>query len=216
MKKHSVFLIASISMSLVTGSVLADPGHHRKSRFMSFFDSNNDNIVTMDELNEAAKSRFSKMDTDGNGTVTMNEFRAYVDQRKEEQREARFKKLDTNSDGQISKDEYLSYKQQKAEQHFQAKDTNNDGLISQDEFGDRKHGAYCKKHGNKHGHYGGKHGHHKGARFFSKLDSNNDGQVTLEESQTAWTNWFKRIDANNDQVVTLDEVKNFRKSMWNK
>jgi hypothetical protein len=39
------------------------------------------------------------------------------------------------------------------------------------------------------------------------LDGNGDGQVTKEESETAWLNWFNRLDVNGDQVVTVEEIQ---------
>jgi hypothetical protein len=90
-------------------------------------------------------------------------------------------------------------------------DINNDGVVSKEEYFTRKSGY----RGDKHRHHGGDR-HHGGNRFFSRLDSNNDAQLTMEESLAAWTNWFKRIDTNNDQVVTDDEVKAFRNSIREK
>jgi Ca2+-binding EF-hand superfamily protein len=169
---------------------------------MEFFDSNKDNMVTISELNEASKLRYAKMDADANGIVTMDEFQAYLGDRKTQWREQRFATMDSNSDGQVSKEEYILYRQQRAEQRYQDMDADSDGMVSKDEYIARKRG-----------YRGGKHHRHGGNRFFSKLDSDNDMQLTMDESLAAWTNWFKRIDVNNDQVVTEDEVRAFRTSM---
>ena len=207
---YHTLIAATLSLSLVSAGALAGTGHYRdgKSKFMAFFDSNNDNIVTIEELNEASKKRFAKMDADGNGEVTHEEFKAYVSQRRKEHRQQRFANIDANNDGQVTKEEYVSYKTQKAERRFQRMDSDSDGLVNAEEFGNYKRGRY----GDKHRHHGGKHGHHGGKGFFSKLDKNSDGKITLDESLEAWTNWFKRIDANNDQVVTEEEVRNYRAS----
>lgn len=211
MKTYSRFTSIAIgacvlSLGLVSLSAVAG-GVKGKSKFMEFFDANQDGVVTMSELNEASKQRYAKMDADGNGAVTLEEFQAYLGDRKAQWREQRFAEMDGNGDNQISQQEYIQYKQQRAEQRYQEMDANKDGVVSKEEYLNRKRGHYGKGHGEKHGHHRG------GDRFFSRLDSNNDEQLTLEESLAAWTNWFKRIDANGDQVVTADEVQAFRQSM---
>ena len=208
MKTYSTILTLALAFSVIPLSTLAEPDHHhgKTGKFMAFFDSNQDGTVTIEELNEASKKRFQKMDADNNGVVTQDEFRAYVSQRKQERQQQHFSLVDSDSNGQISKEEYLLYQQQRAEKRFQDMDTNNDGVVNNSEFSTHKSARWVGK---------GKHDkgrHHHKNRFFSKLDSNNDQQITLEESLTAWTNWFKSIDINNDQIVTADEVKAYRSS----
>jgi hypothetical protein len=207
MKSATKLMIGMGLLTLVSMAALAD-GNRGQSKFMEFFDSNKDSMVTISELNEASKQRYAKMDADANGVVTMEEFQAYIGDRKAQWREQRFAAMDSNSDGQVSKEEYILYKQQRVEQRYQDMDADNDGMVSKEEYFNRKRGS----RGGKHSHHGGDH-HHGGNRFFSRLDSNNDAQLSVDESLAAWTNWFKRIDANNDQVVTEDEVKAFRNNI---
>jgi hypothetical protein len=189
-------------------------GHGGKGKFMSFFDSNDDGVVTMDEFNQSSAMRFDKMDTDHDNLVTQEEFRGYVGQRREEHRQQRFESIDSNKDGQLSKDEFSAHALQKAERRFTGMDANGDGLISSEEFATRKAG----KHGYGDRHHGKNHhqGHKKGRGFFSRLDTNKDGQLTKDESLAAWTAWFKRIDQNGDQVVSAEEVQNYRSGMHSK
>jgi Ca2+-binding EF-hand superfamily protein len=188
--------------------VLAGPGYGQggKGKFMSFFDSNEDGVVTMEEFKESSAARFDNMDADHNTTVTQDEFSGYVGQRREQHRQHRFESIDTNKDGQLSKDEFAAYSRQKALRRFAGMDSNSDGLISTEEYTTRKYG----KHGSHNGHH---HGHSRGHGFFNRLDTNKDGQLTRDESLAAWTTWFKRIDTNGDQVVTAEEVQNYRNNM---
>lgn len=212
MKIHSQLhfpgLMLTIGFILTTTVSVADSDMNItgkvQSRFMSYFDSNNDNIVSLDELNAASIKRFSTMDVDGNGRVTQEEFRTYIITRRTEHKYQTFINIDTNADTKVSKEEYIAYKTQMAEQRFQELDVNKDGVISQEEYGSGK-----RNHGKEHGLHG------KG-RLFSKLDKNNDGEITLDESLAAWTDWFNRIDNNHDQVVTLDEVQDFRSKYHDK
>ena len=144
--------LAALSVSAWAGSGKYSDG---KGRFMGFFDTNGDGVVTMDEFNAAAASRFDKMDADKNGVVTEEEFRAYIGQKRSERRERKFQIMDSNGDGQISMDEYISYKQKRAESKFQRMDTNNDGIVSKDEYDARK-SRWSGHH--KHGHHGGEQG----------------------------------------------------------
>jgi Ca2+-binding EF-hand superfamily protein len=212
--RYRNYLLGLISLSMISAVAVADPGHGRgaSGRFMMFFDANHDNMVTIEELNTAAKERFEKMDADGNGAVTMDEFQAYIRARKAEHQQKYFSNIDSNSDGNLSKEEFIQYREKMAEQRFQNLDANNDGMVSKDEFLAHKRGF----RGGKFAHRGkcGPHGHgHGGGRFFSRMDSNHDGQLSLDETLAAWTKWFNRIDANHDQVVTADEVKAFREKM---
>jgi Ca2+-binding EF-hand superfamily protein len=206
MKIHTAvaFLLVLGVVSLAAAAKPAGYGTG-KDRFMAFFDSNGDNLVTMDELKAASKTRFDKMDADASGAVTHEEFVAYVSERRQQRREQRFAFMDSNGDGQVSKDEYIAYKSQRAAQRFERMDANQDNMMSAQEYGEHKRGHHHRKHR----HHGGKDGRQG---FFYKLDANNDGELTLEESLAAWTNWFKRIDADNDQVVTAEEVKNYRRN----
>jgi Ca2+-binding EF-hand superfamily protein len=49
------------------------------------------------------------------------------------------------------------------------------------------------------------HGHHKG-HFFSKVDTNGDGQVTRVEAHAKVTEFFNEADKNKDKVVTREEA----------
>ncbi|HEY5603813.1 MAG TPA: EF-hand domain-containing protein [Gammaproteobacteria bacterium] len=199
----NLFMAGVVAFSV---PALADSGNYGdgKSRFMSFFDTNGDNVVTTDEFNDAVAKRFDVMDADKNGTVSREEFQSFVAKKRDERHDKKFMSMDSNNDDQVSREEYLSYKQTRAEERFQGMDTNNDGVISKEEFDARK----SQWHGhNYYGHHGD--GKDKG-KIFDKLDGNKDGQLTRQESVTAWTNWFKRLDANGDQQVTGEEVREFR------
>ncbi|NOX42734.1 MAG: hypothetical protein GXP19_03240 [Gammaproteobacteria bacterium] len=218
-----ILAVFFIQISL-TAVAIAGPGHvsanfgvnfgvNKGGKFMAFFDSNSDKIVTMDELKDASKKRFTKMDADGDNIVSADEFKIYVGKRRQERRQKGFQMADSDSDGQVSKEEYINHKKQKAERRFQQMDANSDGLVSREEFSAVTPWRYDGRHDGRHvGKSGvGKPGRHGGgARFFSRLDGNGDGYVTRDESVIAWSNWFKRIDANSDQVVIEEEVQQYR------
>jgi len=195
MNKYIATGSALLVLAMSTAPAMAGGG---KGRFMKHFDTNNDGSVNMAEFNAAAAERFKRMDSDANGILSKDEFRAHMRAKKDERKQKKFARMDTNGNGSVERDEFLAHKQAKAERKFTRMDKNGDGSVSKEEH------ASCKK---------GK--HHK-KRMFKRMDKDGDGQVSQSESLTAWSNWFKRIDANNDQVVTADEVKAFRNRIHGK
>lgn len=189
--KKSVFTTIIVASLLGSHAVLADMGGQGK--FMRFFDTNNDGIVTLDEFNESAGARFARMDANNDDKLTKEEFRGYIKQRKSENRAKMLERMDTNKDSAVTEDEYVAYKSEKAKLKFVHMDKNVDGALSAEEMQDH-----------------GKHKHGKGKRIFKRMDKDGDGQVTRDESYAAWSAWFARVDANGDMVVTTDEVNAYR------
>jgi len=197
MKKYLLLILVLVCSS----AVMAEAG---KNRFMRHFDTNNNGKVTQAEFDKAAAKKFKLMDANGDGKLTVDEFKAY-------KKAKHFARMDANKDGKVSKKEFTDFKIQKAERKFARKDKNNDGFIAKDEMVHKGHKAckHHKSHGKNldkhHGkHSGGPHGkramrgHHK----LMRMDENNDGVVTKGEKLKAMSNMFKKIDANGDKVVT--------------
>jgi len=196
MTRKPIFALTTLSVVLFSQLALAgSPGHHghKGGKFMRFFDSNNDGQVARAEFEKAAVDRFKRIDTDTSGTVTKEEFKAYVKQRRAKRRERKLGKIDTNGDGNVSKEEFVAYKTKKIERGFTRMDKNNDGQISKEEFTSHK-----RKH------------RKSPRKIFKRLDINGDGQITQAESLQKWGKWFDRLDANNDGTVTTVEIKNAR------
>lgn len=185
-------ITTAICMAILAGAASPAIAGSGKGRFMEFFDTNHDNVVTMAEFQAEAANRFKRMDTDKSGIVSKDEYRDYMRQRKEERKHNGFARMDQDANGMVTRDEYLAYKQQHAERRFTRMDKDGDGVVSKEEFE-----ACQKRKQNKH-------------RMFDRIDANHDGQLTEQESLTAWGDWFKRIDANHDQVVNMDEVDAYR------
>jgi len=197
MKKHTVTGAAILVLGMTSVTVQAGQGHG-KGRFMKFFDTNKDGVVNMAEFETAAAKRFERMDADGSGELSREEFREHIRNRRHERKQKHFERMDTNGNGSVERAEFFAHKQARAERKFARMDKNGDGSVSKQEH------STCKK---------GK--HHK-KRMFKRMDGDGNGQVSRAESLAAWTNWFKRIDANSDQVVSADEVKGYRNRIHGK
>jgi len=188
-------LTSAILLATLITSPLVSAHGDGNSRFMRFFDSNNDGIVTQEEFQAAMRNRFQRMDTDHDGTVSRQEFAAYLKQRRQEHKQARIEAMDQNKDGQVSKSEFLAYQAKKAEQRFAKLDRNQDGVLGADELD----------------HLGWRgHRRHNGQGLFKRLDSNGDGVISAEENSNAAAAWFSKLDSNGDKQISADELKAFR------
>jgi len=202
MNKISITSILVTGLVIFSGVSLADSGHHGKGRFLALFDTNGDGVVTTDEFKAAAAERFKTMDSDSSGGVTQEEFDNYLAEKREKWNTVRFQNIDTDGDGNISEAEYLESKKQRAQKRFQQMDKDGNGIISQNEFMESRH-------------TGKKYGMHGKGKIFAKLDRDSNGEITESESLAAWTEWFTKIDLNGDKVVTSDEVREFRMNNLN-
>ena len=114
----------------------------------------NQHYGRMDEM------MFSKLDTNGDGVISREEFNAYNDKH--------FKELDTNKDGKLTLDELQGgYSQHTAhadgrthlDERFDAADTNHDGSL------DREEAKAMPML----------------SQYFDEVDANKDGKVTRQE-----------------------------------
>jgi hypothetical protein len=117
---------ASILIGVTSLSALA-LAHGGKAKM----DTNGDGKVTLAEAQAAGKQRFERMDKNKNGVVSKDEIPG---------RGERFlAKADANKDGQLT----LAEAQAHTQAWFQKKDANKDGVLTGDEF--RHHRGHHRK-----------------------------------------------------------------------
>lgn len=96
-------------------------------------DTNGDGKITQDEFKAGRDARFAAMDQNGDGKVTLQEFQAAAKPGKQSPQGPRmqqmFQRADTNGDGVITRDEF----DQKADLQFKRLDVNGDGVVTRDE-----------------------------------------------------------------------------------
>jgi Ca2+-binding EF-hand superfamily protein len=175
--------IAAASMVAITGAAYAH-NHDDPAKPM-----------TRAEVQAKVKTHFDKFDASKDGVVTRAEFDAARAQMREEwqakavQRQGeRFTMLDANKDGQIGRAEFDADHQARAA----------------DRAGDRKGGE------KRWGHHGGKGmgmGMGMGMGWFERIDTDNDGRVTLADASKKALEMFDKADANRDGTVTPEERK---------
>ena len=154
--------------------------------------------MTRAEVEAKVKERFTMIDANKDGAITVEEVKAHKEARHKQRADAHFKMMDGNGDGSISRAEFDAG-------HAAMRDGMTGGK------GDRGHGPMM----------GG--GHHgmamkMGERMFEKADANKDGKVTLAEASSAALAHFDKADADKNGTVTSQERMNYWKSQkgdWN-
>ena len=68
--------------------------------------------VKRESFDRALTAMFRESDTDGDGMITVAEFRAAIDERRNRAIRARFDRLDSNRDGSLSFDEFAGWQRQ--------------------------------------------------------------------------------------------------------
>ena len=120
MKNTSVAI--SLGLLIFSSSIaFARPPHINK------FDA--DGNVTRGELESASASRAQKIDTNGDGIITLDELQRGKESRKAERMQRHLTEADTNGDGQVGVDEFSAQHVQRIMRH----DNDGDGVISESE-----------------------------------------------------------------------------------
>ncbi len=131
----------------------------------------------------AAPNTFKKIDKNGDGKITTDEYKAYwLDI---------YGVIDTNKDGKISEDEMKA----RAAKRVAEIDKNKDGGLTKDEFITlpKPAGKAPEKAG-------------AGVTRFAQADVNADGSITLEEYYFIMSDRFDKADKNKDGKIDKDEA----------
>ena len=151
-KSRSVFVLASVVVALVSSVALAergpkgggpDEGGAMLLQRFDEVDANKDGLLTEAEMQAFRAARFAAADTDGNGSLSVEELSVMQMQQMQDraaQRSAKLlKRLDANGDGQLSAEEMAKMersgkgKSGKGKAMFERADADGDGMISKAE-----------------------------------------------------------------------------------
>lgn len=92
-------------------------------------DADGDGALSFDEFTSNSESRVERMDTNGDGAITKDEFVTFRGERAFERRGRAFERLDTNDDGEITRDE----REQHQRTRFEKIDADGNGTLSREE-----------------------------------------------------------------------------------
>ncbi len=151
-KQVSALVIAAL-LATTAGAAFAQDTASREDRRAAMFaelDTNGDGTVSAEEF-EARADRFARADTNGDGLLTAAEIAAAGEERAAQRAERMIARLDSNGDGALSEDEISSRRD--PARMFERLDANDDGTVSAEEFAEARMGGNGGKRG---GLFGGK------------------------------------------------------------
>jgi Ca2+-binding EF-hand superfamily protein len=166
--------------------------------------------MTKADFDAKTRSKFARLDTNGDGVVDKAEVEARVSDRMARRMRGkrgiwmarRFRRFDADGDGKITKAEIEAL----ISKRFARMDLDGDGKITDADLPpmmrDRNILSGEGQFGRGHRH--GRRGHRRGRRMMRHLigaDANKDGAVTLQELQDRAGKRFARFDRNNDGVI---------------
>jgi len=94
-------------------------------------------VISRSEFDTARTKTFTERDSNGDGFMTLAEFKAGLPMIVQRRAESRFNEMDTNQDGKVSRSEHEA----SGDSLFKRLDTNGDGRLTKDEqprFGNGK------------------------------------------------------------------------------
>lgn len=150
-------------------------------------DADGNGKVTRDEARDYADEKFKALDKNGDKVLDEEEIAAEVNEKLEETAKARLALLDRNHDGKVSREEMPP----PLLPRFEKLDTNSDGFVSIEDMRERRAREPASS----------------AMSPLTQLDQDGDGKVSLGEYTFARIDWFARADHNQDGEVTLEEAE---------
>ncbi|MEM1072947.1 MAG: calcium-binding protein [Pseudomonadota bacterium] len=135
--------VAICAVTLVAGAVFAQPNKDRAPVTFEELDANNDGQVTRAEIDTHRADRIARADTDGDGSVSLEELQRRADERSKARAERLMERLDTDKNGVLSSDELTGG--DRAGRMFERLDKDDSGSISAEEFAQARKGAQKRR-----------------------------------------------------------------------
>lgn len=176
-------LAAALAISVAAPAMAAQgKGHDRGpriERLMERFDADRNGAVSLDEVSAHRLAMFESADTDSSGALSEDELKAFGEMRREMRQQNR--------------------EERRAERQ-------------------EKWGGKMGKHGDRDGRMAGKHdgkgwrgegrgerGDHRGGPRLERLDTDNNGEISLEEFAAVDAKLFERFDRNGDKKIDITD-----------
>jgi len=193
-------------------------GDHRAERLFERFDVNEDGVITAAEIEEIRTQNFTSADADGNGEVSLEEFKAAFLERSNDRMVRAFQFLDRDGDGTVTQEEI----DQVANRMFNRLDRDGNGTVErvrgprgpqagEDDDGRGPSGQQAER--GERGERGGRHGPRgphmgrggPGHMFLGLFDDDGDGKVTREDFDAKRAELFALADTGGSGSFTLED-----------
>ena len=143
MKKTSLTLLSAVCLAALTVPVLAagpqamrgHAAHGGGSNLLETFDANNDGQLTQAEIDGFRAERLAKFDTDGNGTLSLQEYEALWHDAYRERMVDEFQRHDDDGNSIVTTEEFSD----PFANMVTRMDRNDDGILSGEELNPRRH-----------------------------------------------------------------------------
>jgi Ca2+-binding EF-hand superfamily protein len=171
-------------------------------------DWNGDGKITLEEYVASERDRFEQMDRDGTGVISCGSSRGRA-----EYGDAAAPSRRSSSSGRGG-----GFGSRGRSGLCYTYDTNKDGQVTRAEFDkltQQQFGAFAKGgslNGEQYYQLLAAQSRAISARVFERLDRDHDGKLTLAEFAASQEKLFTRLDKNNDGVITEDELQSSRRS----
>lgn len=182
-------------------------GKQRAERLFERFDTDGDGVITQTEIEEVRAQDFAAADADGNGEISLEEFKASFMERSNDRMVRAFQFMDSNGDGTVTQEEVDVV----ANRIFNRLDRDGSGTIERvrgkrgaNAENDRQRGQRAEARERRG--RGGPHGRGGQARQFMALfDTDGTGKVTRDNFDAKRAELFALADTNGSGSFTLEE-----------
>lgn len=199
-------------------------GRRGGRQLMDQFDVNKDGSLTQQEVDQVVQERFAKADAAGNGSVDLEEFKAFWLSESRDGMVRAFQRIDRDGDGAVTKEEYDTL----ADRMFSRLDRDGNGTLemvrggkiganADDEGPDGDEAGNRRRHARGDDDRGGRRGGHrfgKGGGFggpgmmFELFDTDKDGKVTRAEFDDVRGQLFASADTDASGSFGLEDFSN--------
>jgi Ca2+-binding EF-hand superfamily protein len=182
-------------------------GKQRAERLFERFDTDKDGVITQTEIEEIRAQDFATADADGNGEISLEEFKAAFMDRSNDRMVRAFQFLDADGDGTVTQEEVDVV----ANRLFNRLDRDGSGTVERvrgqrgataENDGDNSQRAEARERRGR----GGPHGRGGQARQFMALfDTDGTGKVNRDDYDAKRAELFALADTNGSGSFTLEE-----------
>jgi Ca2+-binding EF-hand superfamily protein len=198
--------VCALAQNTAPTTTTADSRPSFFQHMLQKMDTNGDGRISLDEYLAAAAARFKGIDTQNRGSIDATAIASSPEtvERDERRAQSMVKRLDTTGNGFVTLDEFLAA----AKKRFARLDKAGNGELTVDEMSGPRwgHARSADASVNKDPGANADARAQFAQKRFDKVDTNHDGVVSLDEYLAAATAKFQKLDTQNSGKVTAQEL----------